>query len=37
MKPSVVSGSRNKVLAFVPRLVSKRFMSKLSLKAMTRE
>lgn len=36
MKPSVVSGSRNKVLAFVPRIVSRAVMSKLSRKAMTR-
>lgn len=35
MKPSVVSGSRNRVLAFMPRLVSRAFMSKLSKKAMT--
>jgi short-subunit dehydrogenase len=35
MKPSVVSGSRNKVLAFMPRLVSRAMMSKLAKKAMT--
>jgi short-subunit dehydrogenase len=34
MKPSVVSGSRNKVLSLLPRLVSRGLMSKLSLKAM---
>ena len=36
MKPSVVSGSRNQVLSFMPRLVSRALMSKLSKKAMTR-
>lgn len=36
MKPSVVSGTRNKVLSFMPRLVSRALMSKLSHKAMTR-
>lgn len=36
MKPSVVSGTRNKVLSFVPRLVSRSFMTKLSQKAMSR-
>lgn len=36
MKPSVVSGSRNRVLSFMPRLVSRAVMSKLSQKAMTR-
>lgn len=35
MKPSIVSGSRNRVLSFMPRLVSRAFMSKLSKKAMT--
>lgn len=33
-KPSVVSGSRNRVLSFMPRLVSRGLMSKLSKKAM---
>lgn len=32
MKPSVVSGSLNKVLAFMPRIVSRAVMSKLSKK-----
>ena len=36
MKPSVVSGSRNKVLSIMPRIVSRALMSKLSKKAMTR-
>lgn len=36
MKPSIVSGSRNKVLAFMPRIVSRAVMSNLSKKAMTR-
>lgn len=37
MKPSVVSGFRNRVLSFLPRLVSRRLMSKLSQKAMTND
>ena len=36
MKPSVVSGTRNKVLSLLPRLVSRALMSKLSQKAMSR-
>lgn len=36
MRPTVVSGSRNKVLSIMPRLVSRALMSKLSQKAMTR-
>lgn len=36
MKPSVVSGSRNRILSFLPRLVSRGIMSKLSQKAMAR-
>lgn len=36
MKPSIVTGLRNKVLTLLPRLVSRAFMSKLSQKAMSR-
>lgn len=35
MKPSAVSGSRNRIISFMPRLVSRAAMSKLSQKAMT--
>ena len=37
MKPSIVSGARNKVISVLPRLVPRAFMSKLSQKAMTRD
>ena len=37
VKPSLVSGTRNKVLSFIPRLVSRRLMTKLSKKAMMKD
>lgn len=35
VRPSIVSGSRNRLISNVPRFVSRSFMSKLSLKAMS--